>query len=91
MSVSQIGFPQLENPEDKQKLYDAIKNCADSYTRIASENDLVRETIKNISKELGVPKKIVTKLAKVYFKQNYDEEVTVQEQFETIYNEVVNN
>ena len=91
MGVSQIGFPQLENDEDKQKLSETIKTCSDSYTRMAAERDLVKETINSISKELGIPKKIVTKMAKVYFKQNYEEEVTTQEQFETIYNEVINS
>lgn len=79
----------ITNPEDKQKLFDVIKTCADSMTRMAGEKDLISESIKKISKELGIPKPIISKLVKVYFKQNFDAEVAVHEEFETLYQTVV--
>jgi hypothetical protein len=57
--------------------------------RAQGEKEYVREAIADISKELQLPKKIVAKMAKVYFKQNYDEEVAVQDQFETLYETIV--
>jgi len=53
------------------------------------EQEYIREAITDISKELQLPKKIVAKMAKVYFKQNYDEEVAVQDQFETLYETII--
>jgi TRAP-type uncharacterized transport system substrate-binding protein len=38
---------------------------------------------------MQLPKKLVAKLIKVYHKQNFDEEVAVHEQFETLYETVV--
>jgi hypothetical protein len=58
-------------------------------TRMDGEKDFVREAIKNISKELDLPKRLVQRMVKVYHKQNYDEEVAVHEQFETLYQSVV--
>jgi hypothetical protein len=49
----------------------------------------LRKKKSSVSKQLQLPKKVVAKMVKVYFKQNYDEEVAVQDQFETLYETVV--
>ena len=54
-----------------------------------AESDDVRESITEVSKKLQVPKKLVAKMVKVYHKQNYDEEVSTHEQFETLYQTVI--
>ena len=56
---------------------------------VALSIDALLPAIADISKQLQLPKKIVAKMAKVYFKQNYDEEVAVQDQFETLYETIV--
>jgi hypothetical protein len=38
---------------------------------------------------MQLPKKLVAKLVRVYHKQNFDEEVAVNEQFENLYESVV--
>ena len=50
---------------------------------------MIRESISDISKKLQLPKRLVAKMVKVYYKQNYDEEVAVHDQFETLYETVV--
>jgi hypothetical protein len=45
--------------------------------------------VTDISKQLSLPKKLVAKMVKVYYKQNYDEEVATHDQFETLYETVV--
>jgi len=62
---------------------------SDSMARAQGEKEYIGEAIADISKQLQLPKKIVAKMAKVYFKQNYDEEVAVQDQFETLYETIV--
>ncbi len=84
MSVNEIS-----NPADREKLLKVIREVSDSMARSQSEKDYIREAIADISKQLQLPKKIVAKMAKVYFKQNYDEEVAVQDQFETLYETIV--
>jgi|TARA_R110000868_G_scaffold309440_1_gene570757 hypothetical protein len=89
MSVTQVGANVLSNPADRDKLLNVVRECSGSMTRMDGEKDFVREAIKNISKELDLPKRLVQRMVKVYHKQNYDEEVAVHEQFETLYQSVV--
>jgi TRAP-type uncharacterized transport system substrate-binding protein len=89
MAVKQMNINSLSNPADREKLLKVIRDCSDSLTRIAAERDLIKESIVEISKKLELPKPLVRKMVKVYFKQNYDEEVAVQDQFETLYETVV--
>jgi len=88
MAVQQLSVNQLSQP-DREKLFKVVKDCSDSMTRIEGENDFIKESISDISKQLQLPKKLVSRLVKVYHKQNFDEEVAVHEQFETLYETVV--
>ena len=88
MAIQQLSINQLSQP-DREKLFKIIKDCSDSLTRIDGEQDFIRESITETSKQMQLPKKLVAKLVKVYHKQNFDEEVAVHEQFETLYESVV--
>jgi hypothetical protein len=88
MAVQQLTINQLSQP-DREKLFKIIKECSDSLTRIEGENDFIKESIAAASKNMQLPKKLVARLVKVYHKQNFDEEVAVHEQFETLYETVV--
>ena len=88
MAVKQLTINQLSEP-DREKLFKVIKECSDSMTRMDAEKDYVREAIADTSKNMQLPKKLVAKLVKVYHKQNFDEEVAVAEQCETLYETVV--
>lgn len=89
MAVQQLAVNVLSNPKDRESLLSALKECSDSMTRMDAEKDFIREVITNTSKNLQLPKKLVSKMVKVYHKQNYDEEVATHEQFETLYETVV--
>lgn len=89
MAIQQMAVNILSNEADRDKLFKVVKECSDSMTRIEGENDLIKESISDISKQLQLPKKLVSRLVKVYHKQNFDEEVAVHEQFETLYETVV--
>jgi hypothetical protein len=88
MAVKQLTINQLSEP-DKEKLFKVIKECSDSMARQDAEKDFVRESISETSKTMQLPKKLVARLVKVYHNQNFDEEVAVHEQFETLYETVV--
>jgi hypothetical protein len=89
MAVQQLSVNVLSNEADRQKLLKVLKDCSDSMTRMEGEKDLIKESVKDICEELQLPKRLVNRMVKVYHKQNYDEEVTVHEQFETLYETVV--
>jgi hypothetical protein len=88
MTIQQLSINQLSQP-DREKLFKIVKDCSDSLTRIEGENDFIRENITETAKQMQLPKKLVAKLVRVYHKKNYDEEVAVHEQFETLYKTVV--
>ncbi len=88
MAVQQLTINQLSQP-DREKLFKIVKDCSDSMTRIEGENDFIRESIAETSKQMQLPKKLVAKLVRVYHKQNFDEEVAVHEQFDNLYESVV--
>lgn len=89
MSVQQLEVNQLSNPADREKLLRTIKLCSDEMAIIEGHKSVIKEEIAAVCEELMIPKKLVNKMVRVYHKQNYDEEVAVHEQFETLYETIV--
>ncbi len=73
----------------KAELKNAIREMNDSMTRVASERDFQKEALNNVSDKTGVDKKIIRRMAKVYFKSNYSEEQEENRQFEEFYDGVM--
>lgn len=82
---------QLSNPADRLKIKKMLAEISNSMTRIDAEKDLIRETIKDMSDQFQLPKRTLAKMAKVYHKQNFQQEVQSHEEFESLYESVVNN
>jgi hypothetical protein len=80
----------ISNEVDRKKFKDALQEIADSYTRVSAEKDLVKDIIADLSETFELPKKTVSKLAKVYYKQNMTQEAEEFDELETLYEEVVN-
>jgi hypothetical protein len=77
-------------PNDKLKLEAALKDMSTSMTRVAAERDLQKNVINDICDELDLNKKVFRKLAKVYHKQNFADEVATHQEFESLYETVTN-
>jgi 16S rRNA C967 or C1407 C5-methylase (RsmB/RsmF family) len=75
--------------EQQKKLAAALKNASDSMMRAEGESEYLRETIKKIAEELKIPKKMVNVMAKTYHKQNFEEVVAENDQFQKLYKTVV--
>lgn len=73
----------------KKELKEAIQSLNDSLTRVAAERDYQKEAINNISDKTGVDKKIIRRMAKVYYKSNYAEEQEENRNFEEFYDGVM--
>lgn len=76
---------------DKQietKLQGAIKELSNSFLRVEAERDLQKEIIANISEETEIEKKHIRKMARVYHKQNYQEETQNHEEFTDLYEQI---
>jgi hypothetical protein len=75
-------------PEQKKDLQKAVHEISNSLTRMEAERDLIREIVKDQSQTLQIPKKIVSKIAKTYHKQNLAQEVADHEEFVELYESV---
>jgi uncharacterized membrane protein YjjP (DUF1212 family) len=77
------------SPENKEKIMEMVRECSDSLLRISSERELIKNTVKDLSKKIDIPVKTLKKMIKVYYQQNFDQEVAEQEEFEELYETVL--
>lgn len=73
---------------DKAKVLGCLQEISNSLTRVEAERDLIKEVLQKMQDECEIPKKLGRKLARVYHKRNYEEEVAEQSDFQTIYENV---
>lgn len=75
-------------PTDKAKILGCLQEISNSLTRVEAERDLIKEILDRLHEECEIPKKLGRKLAKVYHKRNYEEEVAQQNDFVELYEKV---
>ena len=75
-------------PEQKQDLQKAVQEISNSMTRMEAERDLIKEIVKEQSDQLQIPKKVISKIAKTFHKQNLAQEVADHEEFVELYEKV---
>ena len=73
------------SPEDRKKIKNALQEISDSMTRMASERDLIKDIKKMLHDDYELPRKYVSKMAKVYHAQSFDAEVAEADNFATLY------
>jgi hypothetical protein len=78
----------ITSPEDIKKFKQAIQEISNSMTRVEAERDLIKEIVKEQSDTYQVPRKLVSKIAKTYHKQNLTQEIQDHEDFVEIYEQV---
>jgi viroplasmin and RNaseH domain-containing protein len=81
--MSNVTIPS--DPQTKQTLLNALKEMSNSMTRVDAEKDLQKEIIEEVSDKTEVPKKYISKLARIYHKQNISEVKTENDDLETLY------
>lgn len=80
----------ISSPEDRKKIREMLQEVSNSMTRIAGEKDYIREALKEFSKQYEIPKRTLNKMAKIYHKQSYNLEQQEFEEFETLYETILN-
>ena len=73
---------------DKAKILGCLQEISNSLTRVEAERDLIKEILQKMQDECEIPKKLGRKLAKVYHKRNFEEEVAQQNDFVEVYESV---
>lgn len=77
------------NPNDRQKLKMAIGEITNCLLRIDSERDAMKEIIADASKQYGVDKKMIRKIASTMYKHNYADVQQENQEFELLYETLV--
>lgn len=85
----ECSMSQISSPVDRDKIKKMLAEISGSMTRMEAERDLVRETVKDMSKQFNLSVKTLNRMAKVYHKQNYNQEVAEHEEFEELYETIV--
>jgi hypothetical protein len=67
-----------------------MQEISNSLTRTEAERDLVKDIIKETCDKFELDKKIFRRMAKVYHRRNYSEEVAEHEAFELLYENITN-
>ena len=67
-----------------------MQEISNSMTRIEAERDLIKNAINDICEEQNLNKKTFRRMAKVYHKQNFKQEIEEQQEFETLYETITN-
>lgn len=72
----------------KKKITDAMNEISNSMLRAEAEKELQKEVINKLFDEYKIPKKVLSKMARVYHKQNFAEEKATHEEFEELYRSI---
>lgn len=93
--MSMMGHNQQQRSvqgltEEERKVFrKAIMELNDSMTRIGAERELQKETINELNDKLDIDKKLIRRMARVYFKANFKDEVQENTDFEEFYTTVM--
>lgn len=79
---------QFSNEADRKKFFGAIQEISNSMTRIEAERDLIKEISKEKADEFKISKKVISKIARTYHKQNLATVEADHEEFVELYDEV---
>jgi hypothetical protein len=79
-------FPIVK--EDIEEVKRAIREISDSMTRVAAERDLIKETKKRLKEKFGLKPKLLTRLAKTVFNDDFDVTEMEHDEFVEAYNKV---
>ena len=81
----------VSNPSDKKKIKDALYEISGSFTRIEAERELIKDIINDLADNFEMNKKTVRKIAKAYHKQNFTQEVADSEEFQELYQSILDS
>jgi len=78
----------ISSPEDRKKIFAAIREISNLMVRIEAERDLIKDIVKDVSDNFLISKKIINKMAKVYHNQTLTQEIDQHEEFVETYEDV---
>ena len=82
-----ITIPTSE--ADKKKIADCIREIDAAMTRMDAEKDFIKEAASALQDAVGIPKKYINKMARIYHKQNLPQVTSEISDLEQLYTEVI--
>lgn len=79
------------DPVSREKIKKALQLIGDEWSIIDGHKAVIKETIDAIAEEHELPKKFVRKLAKTMYMQNFKNQEKEFEDFQELYEKVVEN
>jgi hypothetical protein len=77
------------NDADQKTLRDGVKEISIHLKRMDDEKLAIKDIVASVFDEIKVPKKIINRLAKVYHKQSFASVSTEDNEFQTLYSEII--
>ena len=84
MTVTGTGIIMPSTDADKKRIKDCMDEISASYLRQESERIFVKEALIALQDDVGIPKKYLGKMARIYHKQNMAEVVSEIEEIEAL-------
>jgi hypothetical protein len=69
---------------DKKRIKDCMDEISNSYLRQEAEREFVKEALISLEDDVGIPKKYLGKMARIYHKQNMSELLSEIEEIEAL-------
>ena len=69
---------------DKKRIKECMQEISNSYLRQEAEREFVKEALISLEDDVGIPKKYLGKMARIYHKQNMSELVSEIEEIEAL-------
>jgi len=91
MSVSkQIEIIIPSSEEHRKDILNQIKQMSDALTRMDSEKEFIKDTVKFVKETYDIDPKWINKTLKDFHKNKFDETVKEFEEYEAFYETIVN-
>lgn len=78
------GIIMPSTDADKKRIKDCMDEISASYLRQESERGFVKDALIALQEDVGIPKKYLGKMARIYHKQNMAEVVSEIEELEAL-------
>lgn len=72
------------SPADRKRIKGAMEEISNSFTRIQAERDFQKDALQSLEEDVGIPKKYLRKLARVYHQQNMTQLMNEMETIDTL-------
>lgn len=82
-------MPLPSSPEDRKKLKMLIGEITTCMLRADAEREAIKETVDAASKQFDIEKKVIRKIATTMYKHNYEDVVQENQEFEELYETLI--